>query len=443
MQRRSLATMAVVFVSLLLYVLLVEVGREEEREAREAREEQLLPTDEESVHRLRIERSAGVVTIERRGEPLTGEWFITEPFESFADPGAARALARAAATLEEQRALEHVSADVSQYGLEDPELVVTIEADGLAGPVTLRFGAESGSGQARYVRIDGEEVIRLVSAHQYRSLDKGVDDLRDRRLLRFSPGAATQIEIASAGETQVLQRDGGVWWVAGEPRYRAARLDIDDLLANLTTSRVIRFVDADNPDLGLADSPRWISVTFDDGSAVKVVFGTGGPTGIMAQVEGSSEAAEVSPTITDPLSWPPERWRTTEVADFNPWQVTEFRMTYGAVEFEWLANEDDDWTLRQGQEPPRPVESTRARDVLTRIDKLEGTAYLDVGSDPGPEIGSFEVVSEGSPLVRFTLHRSGDSWIAAAAGDPAPLAVDETLGLFLEEFLADPFGQDG
>ena len=52
MQKRTMAILGVIFAGLLAYVLLVEVGREEQREEREDLAKQILPTTEDDVFGL-------------------------------------------------------------------------------------------------------------------------------------------------------------------------------------------------------------------------------------------------------------------------------------------------------------------------------------------------------------------------------------------------------
>jgi len=442
MQKRTMAILGVIFAGLLAYVLLVEVGREEQREEREDLAKQILPTTEDDVRRLVIERQQGAVEIVRDGDTPDAEWLVVQPFEGPADPAAASAAARAAATLEGRRRIEPAKADLTQYGLEQPELTVTLEAVGLDAPVVMRFGGQTGSKDGRYLQIDGEADIRIVPSHQVRALDKGVDDLRDRRLVRFSPGSAERVTLSGTGGPVALVHDDGTWWVDGDPRYRAARMDLDDLLADLTTSRATRFLDGDDPGLGLEGSDRWVRVALEDGREVQVTFGERRGTALVAQVEGSVEAAEVSSTIADPLDWTADRWHTLEVADINPWQTSRLTFTFGDRTFEFLPGDDDSWTLTEGDGDPAEVAPSRARAVLAQIDQLEGVVYLTPGEAVDPEVGSFEIEADGRPLVRFTLHRSGDTWTVGVAGDPASMQVPGTLGLFLEEFLADPMGSE-
>jgi len=440
MQKRSLAVMAVVFAGLLAYVLLVEIGREDEREQQQERQQQVLPTDAESMRRIRIEGPKETVELEYRGEGTQGEWFLVAPFQAPADPAAAKALARSAATLSKQRTLESASEDTSQYGLDDPALRITLESAELETAAVLRFGGETGSKDGRYLSIEGDDAILIVPSHEFRSLNKGVDELRDKRLVRFSTGAVTGIRIRGEDAAVELVRDGGQWWVQGEPRYRADRMDIEDFLADLTTSRVLQFLDADDPGLGLEDSARQVEIELDTGDPIRVTFGANRSSGVVAQLQGQDEAAEVSHALVDPLDQPTDRWRTLEVADINPWQTDTCQFSFGDRSFDLRADEQDEWTLSEEGGTPRKMTAERAREIITQIDQVDGTSFLP--DDPGPQVGHFELSGEGQAVVRFSLHRQGDDWAAAVSGDPAPLRIPESLGLFMEEFLADPMGED-
>jgi hypothetical protein len=445
MQKRTLAVLAVLFGGLLAYVLLVEVGQEEERETREAREEQVLPIEVEDVNRVTLDGDHGKVTIERRDDGADGEWFLIEPYEAPADPAGARAIARAAATLQEQRTLEQPSEDRSQYGLDTPALRLTLEADGLEAPVTLIFGGETGTKDGRYLQVEGDDAIRIAPSHQVRSLDKGVDDLRDRRLVRFSRGSATRVTLSAGLDPLTIERVDGVWRLTGELPYRAARAEVEDLLAELTTTRVKRFVDADDPELGLIGSERWIEVELDDGEIVRVDFGRQDTDTVVAQVRGADEAAELGAFVTRALDRSAEGWRSRELADINPWSVTELRFRFRERSFTLLRDgEDDDaWTLADGDAAPVDLEASWARELLAAIDRTKVIDFFEPGSDPGPEVGDFELVTEGQPLVRFTLHNDGAAWVARVEGDPVPLGIGEELVESLDAFVADPLGTEG
>ncbi len=444
MQKRTLVVLALLFSGLLAYVLLVEVGQEEEREAREAREEQVLPIEVEDVTRVSLDGERGKVTMELRGDSADGEWFLVAPYEAPADPASARAVARAAATLQEQRLLEQASEDRSQYGLDSPSLRLTLEAAGLEGPVTLLFGGETGAKDGRYVQIEGEEGIRIAPSHQVRSLDKGVDDLRDRRLVRFSRGSAVRVSLSAGDEPITLRRVDGLWRLDGDLAYRAARAEVEDLLAELTTTRASRFLDPDDPSLGLLDSGRYVEVELDDGEVIRVDFGRQDTDTVVAQVRGSDEAAELGAFVTRALDRSAVGWRSREVADINPWSVTELRFQFRDRSFSLLrdSEDDDDWTLAEGDADPVDLEASWARELLAAIDRAEAVDFFDPGAEPGPRVGDFEIVTEGQPLVRFTLHEDQGAWVAVVEGDPSPLGIAPELGDSLEAFVADPLGED-
>ncbi len=440
MQKRTLISLVVVFVALLTYVLVVEVGQKEEREEQKVKEEQILPLDVEAMRRVRIDGAYGPVDMEFRGDPPDGEWFLTVPYEGPADPSTASSLARAVATLKENRKLETVGEDLSQYGLETPGLKITVEAEGIEQRILL-FGSETGAGDGRYVQIEGETGIHIIPSFQYRPLDKTVDDLRDRRVAYFDRDAATKIALHRGDEDVVIQRIDNVWRMSGTP-YRANRQEVDNLLAELTTTRVSRFLDADDPELGLADGERWIEVHLDGASNIRILIGVARGDVMAVQTVGAEDAGEMGTALLRKLDQTAESWRTTEVADINPWKVGNLTFQFGGRSFVLNNDEDDRWFLTEGDQKPTKLDEERALEILGQIDGLDATSLLSPGEDPGPQVGHFELTTEGEPLVQFTLHRSGERWAAQVHEDPAAMQIPETFGLFLEEFLANPAGNE-
>ena len=440
MQKRTLISLAVIFVALLTYILVVEVGQKEQREEQKVKDEQILPLDVDAMRRVRIEGDYGPVDMELKGDPSDGEWFLTVPYEGPADPTASSSLARAVATLKQNRELETVSDDLSQYGLETPKLKITIEAEGIE-PRTLLFGSETGAKDGRYVQIEGEPGIRIIPSFQYRPLDKTVDDLRDRRVAYFDRDAATRIVLHKGEQQVVMDRIDRVWRMEGLP-YRANRQEVDNLLAELTTTRVNRFIDADDPELGLADGERWIEVHVDGSSNVRILLGVPRQDVVAVQIVGAVDAGEIGTGLLRNLDRTAMDWRSVEIADINPWKVQDLDFQFGGRSFVLHNDEDDRWTLTEGDQKPTKMDEERVLEVLGQIDSLDATSIGSPGQDPGPEVGRFVLTTEGEPLVQFTLHRAGDVWTAQVKDDPAAMTIPETFGLFLEEFLANPAGNE-
>ena len=135
-------------------------------------------------------------------------------------------------------------------------------------------------------------------------------------------------------------------------------------------------------------------------------------------------------------------WRSVEIADINPWKVQDLDFQFGGRSFVLHNDEDDRWTLTEGDQKPTKMDEERVLEVLGQIDSLDATSIGSPGQDPGPEVGRFVLTTEGEPLVQFTLHRAGDVWTAQVKDDPAAMTIPETFGLFLEEFLANPAGNE-
>ena len=93
--------------------------------------------------------------------------------------------------------VEDKPTDVSKYGLSAPSLTVTIhEKKGKSDEIL--FGDDVPAGSLVYAQHKGDPKVYTLSSSIKTSLDKSVNDLRDKRLLTFDTNQLTRIELASA-----------------------------------------------------------------------------------------------------------------------------------------------------------------------------------------------------------------------------------------------------
>ncbi len=224
------------------YVYFVEVGGEATRLEAEAKTQQLFP-EVEAEDIEWIELAAGV-RLERREE----RWRIVAPVDFPADAIAADGLASGLADLARDAELEGPGPD-AEYGLADAARVVRFGA----GDATqeLRLGRETPVGPNTYAKVAGEEAILTVATFGANALDKGLDDLREKRVLDFDMGAVDRLEARwPDGGVEVVKRapegDAGEtdWVVTAPVEARADFETVRDLLSTLSFLRAEGFVDA-------------------------------------------------------------------------------------------------------------------------------------------------------------------------------------------------------
>ena len=238
-----------VFVALLTYVYVFEVKeKEKEREAAE-QSNILLDVDADEARQVTIARGDSVLVAQKRP---TG-WRILSPVEDVADEAA---LERFVRNLKESK-IERVVADsaevagdpelATKYGLRSPRLKIRVDrSDASPGTPadTLLFGNDSPTEKYVYVMRTGTNPeIFTVRAWRYDNLNKGLFDLRDRRVLSFLEEDVQALRLERTEETVKLERVEGSWQMRSPVDAAADESAVEQLLGQLKNAKIKEFVD--------------------------------------------------------------------------------------------------------------------------------------------------------------------------------------------------------
>jgi hypothetical protein len=253
MNPRTTGLLLLVAVALGAFVYFREVRGVDEREQAETAAKRLFAdTKSTDVDRIELVATDGRrVVAERRG----GRWELLEPLAFPGDAVNLDAIAAGLADLSSEKEIESPQA-AEVYGLGEGAKTVRFRAAG--GLRELRIGRAAPIGASTYV-ASGAAPERIVTVPTYRvtTLERSVDDLRDRRVTSFDRAAIEGVEVRwPEGGVRLARSDGG--WKLVEPiEGRADDTTVDQLLSNLSYLRADSFDDDPGPDseTGL-DSPE-------------------------------------------------------------------------------------------------------------------------------------------------------------------------------------------
>lgn len=171
-----------------------------------------------------------------------GAWRVVEPIDFPADATAADAIATALATLSSETVLEDPQ-PLSVYGLGDEARILRFGAAGQEHE--LRIGKPTPVGANQYAVtgvLEGASVY-TVATFKTSSFDKALDDLRERRPLRFERGDVARIDIEWTDGGIVVERRDDVWRMSAPIDDEADEDAIETLLSDLVFLRADGFID--------------------------------------------------------------------------------------------------------------------------------------------------------------------------------------------------------
>lgn len=238
MRPRRLLLLALIFLMLGGLHFALEWHREQKaKKAEEARK--LFAVKEAEISTITLKRGPEEVHLVREGQT----WRLLRPLEDQADAVALSSLVSTLAHLKFSRDLGP-EPDLKPFGLEQPALVVTFTSGEKTH--TLSVGKKAPGGQNYYVRRDGDPRVLLIDAGSKESLDRPLNDLRNRALFDFAADKVSALRVKTPALTVTLEKEGNRWVFRGREDQRLHSERLERLLRFLSLARIREFV-ADPP----------------------------------------------------------------------------------------------------------------------------------------------------------------------------------------------------
>ena len=165
------------------------------------------------------------------------DWKITAPQAFLADPTVVSGMIATLSNLDSQRLVENSATDLSPFGLSSPAIVVTIGENKKKSRQVL-IGDATPTGSAVYVKLADDPRIFTTASFNKTSLDKTLDDLRDKRLFTVQTEKIIRVELLGKPQEIEFGRDKEQWQILKPKPMRADGSQVDELVRIATESRM-------------------------------------------------------------------------------------------------------------------------------------------------------------------------------------------------------------
>ncbi|MBI3909411.1 MAG: DUF4340 domain-containing protein [Armatimonadetes bacterium] len=277
-----------------------QVNEFKNQKPEDLRDKQILAVDRDSARRIALRTQAGETVLEKKGQD---EWELTSPFRAKAGKYEATGLIENLTPLRAQRFVADNPPSLTQYGLDQPALTVTVTDKN--GTHTLLFGRQAPAPQGKktngapergyYCVRSGDATVFLVDGLDYDGLNKDTSQLRDRTLLTFEESRAERMTITNSSGEIELQKRGDEWWLVRPENVKANRDRVVGILSSLRgdASRHVEENPADLNRYGLASPAIRVSVWTSGGQTQQLSLGAKVPGKDLAYYAQTSEAKAV------------------------------------------------------------------------------------------------------------------------------------------------------
>jgi len=399
-------TTAILFgVALVLgaFLYFYEIRGEEARKEAEQAEKAVFPgVDAGDVVALQVETGEGGAA---RLESRDAGWRVTSPVDFPADEAAADGMASTLAKLTAESRLESPE-EPDVYGLGEGARVLRFET-GEEG-YELRVGGKTPVGANSYVSRSGDPRVHLVPTWRLNSLQKSLDELRDRRVLDFDRDAVAALELSWPGGGVALEEREEGWWLTAPREARADGDAVEDLLSELAFLRAEGFVDAPPPDAeaGL-EAPAFAATLVtraaegeEAGRRVRFALGSD-PADGERLARGQHEGVLYRVPAERLSSFPRDvvAYRFKELSEFAFADARRFEIRFREPGGEALTIEgrrgDAGWDTG-----PEPMAAGLASDLVSELSQLDGVSIAV--ESPGRE--DLEALGLAPPRASFRVY---------------------------------------
>jgi hypothetical protein len=348
-------------------------------------------------------------------EKIGDQWRLKKPIAARADD---MALAMYLDELELAERGRTITAEnlkgvnLADFGLTNPTIRVTLT--GKTGKTGFVIGTSTPTKDAFYLQLDGSKDVNVIGRGTLNVLDAGVDSLRSRAVLNFTPATTTRLEIKSADRVTELSRSivAGVadprWSITKPIQARADQSKISGLLASLETLRIGQFVSDDPKDVHtyhLDEPVREITISMGDASQTLLIGGaaTNDADQVYAMLKNGSTTFTLPAGVALKFS--------VSLNDLRDRQA--LAVAKDAVRGIELRQGDDKITLvndAQGWQLTTPIAAPAGTAAATALlDRLTGLAVQQFSADVAPDLDKYGLAS---PAATVTLQGDGTNVLA-------------------------------
>lgn len=240
------------------------------------------------------------------------DWRFEIPFQTGADKAEVETVINGLNSLSVQSFVTNPEPDLSIYGLANPSMRLTLEAENQRQTILIgdKVGTTDGD-ELYYAKGSENETVFTIPILLFdQRLNNAQEELRERRFIRFDPKSLSTIEISQSDRSVSLQKlETGAWQILRreeDGRITANEADpntLSSMMKTLTTLRAQNFVsdapsNADLENYGFTDPQRIIQIK--GATSLKLLIGDlveGNPRHAYAKLDKEPFIYEIDTSI--------------------------------------------------------------------------------------------------------------------------------------------------
>jgi hypothetical protein len=357
-----------------------------------------------------------------------GKWQLTSPQTLAADQSAVSSMVSALSSLSSDRLVEDKASDLNQYGLSQPTLEVAItEKDNKTKK--LLVGDETPTSGGAFARLDGDPRVFTIASYTKTSINKGVNDLRDKRLLTAEPDKVSRVELTANKQDLEFGRNKDQWQILKPKPLRADAFQVDELVRKLSDAQMEISSDTDAKKSAAAfnsGTPIAIAkLTTDSGTQeLQVRKNKDDYYAKSSHVEG---VYKVTSAIGEGVNKKLDDFRNKKLFDFGFNDPNKVEIHDGTKAY-FLTKGGQDWWGGDGKK----LDASSADSLISKLRDLQAGKFVDSGFT-APAIDVTVISNDNKRTEKVLISKSGKIYVAKRENEPSLYELESSAAEELQK----------
>jgi len=309
---------------------------------------------------------------------------------------------------------------MAEYGVAKAKLRLKLQ--GADAPPGILFGNNAALEGKTYVRLENSKDVFLAAQSIKNQISKKPEEFRDRKLTDTVATQVTRLSLKTAAGEMELQKQGDHWQIVKPLRARADDQKVNDLIAQITTSRIAQFVADDAGDLhpyGLTEPRGTVTIFTADDKQGQILQIGGVPEKEKDQIYVRFAPRKFIYTLPNKietiLSTRPNDLRDRHLVRFDQNQLDRITIDVPGKTKTVLSRKDQNWTIVN-----RNNRLANAAEARRLIDLLAGEQVTNFVADVASDLPKYGL---DKPQLTVTLSSFASENTAETKAGEHPLAT--------------------
>jgi hypothetical protein len=359
----------------------------------------------DDISKVEIKRKGGETVDLMRSGPQN--WKITSPQLLVGDADTISTILYALSPLETDRVIEEKASDLKTYGLAEPSVEVSA-TDKNGKSQKILVGDDVPASGSSYAKLEGDPRVFLITASSKANFDKGLKDLRDKRLLPVDFNNISKIEIVSPKLDLAFSSSNGQWLLQVPKNVRGDTSKLEGVVEKLRLATM-------DPSAPEADTKKAAS-SFSSGTPIATVKATDASGSQELQVRKSKDdyyakttamdgAFKVTKELGEAIAQNLDDFREKRLFDFAEANPEKIEIHSGPKAY-FLTRSGEDWWS-----DGKKMDAVSIDSLIRELRLLAAAKFVSTGFS-SPATTLIVTSSDGKRVENVQVSKSGNGYMA-------------------------------